>query len=219
MDKNIRIAIADDHKLFGSGLNKILAENSHFLVVQNATNGRELLDGLADSRPDVILLDLEMPVLSGREALKAIRETDSGIKVIMLTMHNNKKFILQMMELGANGYLLKDTDPVEVITAVDKVTTSGYYFSDKVSLAMLQGIAEPKTTVNSLDVEHGLTQREIDVLRLICKQYTTAEIGDTLFLSPKTIEGYRKTLMEKTASKNMAGLVIFAVKHGLFTEV
>lgn len=218
MTKPIRIAIADDHKLFREGVRMILDDNTDFLIVESACNGQELLDGLASSKPDVILLDLEMPVLSGRETLVALHKVNPDIKVLILTMHDNQAFIVQMMEFGANGYLLKNADPNEVSNAIYKVVESGYYFSNKVSLAMLQGISEPKAAIR-LSTEHGLTEREIDVLRLICKQYTTTEIGETLFLSPKTIEGYRKTLMEKTASKNMAGLVVFAVKHGLFTEM
>lgn len=130
-------------------------------------------------------------------------------------MHNNEAFIVQMMELGANGYLMKDTDPNEVILAVQKVVESSYYFSDQVSLAMLQGISNQEMKSIDKVIGHGLSKREIDVLRLICKEHTTSEIGEILFLSPKTIEGYRKVLMDKTGAKNMAGLVMFAVKHQL----
>lgn len=213
MNKVIKIALADDHKLLRSGLVSILQTNTEFRVVQEAANGQELIAGLKESSPDVILLDLEMPVMSGKETLEAIREKDKSIKILILTMHQSKAFMNQMMELGANGYLIKDTDPKEVITAINKVYNSGFYFSDELSLAMLSGISNPTDTRNSSD--HGLTERELDVLRLICKEMTSKEIGETLFLSPKTIEGYRKVLMEKIDARNMAGLVLFAVKHKL----
>lgn len=213
MNKVIKIALADDHKLLRSGLVSILQTNTEFRVVQEAANGQELIAGLKESSPDVILLDLEMPVMSGKETLEAIREKDKSIKILILTMHQSKAFMNQMMELGANGYLIKDTDPKEVITAINKVYNSGFYFSDELSLAMLSGISNPTDTRNSSD--HGLTERELDVLRLICKEMTSKEIGETLFLSPKTIEGYRKVLMEKIDARNMAGLVLFAVKHEL----
>lgn len=214
MDKIIRIAIADDHQLVRAGIARILQENQDFIIVQQAANGRELLDAIKDTKPDVILLDLEMPILSGRETLIEIRKAYPNIKVLILTMHNNEAFIVQMMELGANGYLIKNTDPKEVTQAIYKVTESDFYFSDIVSMAMLQGISNPQAVTNQLK-SHSLTEREIDVLRLICKEYTTIEIGEALFLSPKTIEGYRKLLMDKTGARNMAGLVLFAVRHGL----
>lgn len=214
MDKIIRIAIADDHQLVRAGIARILQENQDFVIVQQAADGRELLDAIKNTKPDVILLDLEMPILSGRETLIQIRKEHPNIKVLILTMHNNEAFIVQMMELGANGYLIKNTNPKEVTQAIYKVTESEFYFSDIVSMAMLQGISNPQAVTNQLK-SHGLTEREIDVLRLICKEYTTIEIGEALFLSPKTIEGYRKLLMDKTGARNMAGLVLFAVRHGL----
>ncbi|MEM7087200.1 MAG: response regulator transcription factor [Bacteroidota bacterium] len=214
----IRIAIADDHKLIRAGITMILSENPRFLVVQQASNGRELLEGMRQSKPDVVLLDLEMPVLGGRETLIEIRKIYPGVRVLILTMHKNEAFILQMMELGANGYLIKNTDPDEVVTAIDKVFQSEFYFSDVVSMAMLQGISQPELKLSDELSKSGLTEREMDVLRLICKEYTTTEIGEALFLSPKTIEGYRKLLMDKTAARNMAGLVLFAVRNGIHTE-
>jgi len=214
----IRIAIADDHKLVRAGIVMILRENANFLVVQQASNGKELLDGIAQSKPDVVLLDMEMPVLGGHDTLLEIRKTNPDIRVLILTMHNNEAFILQMMELGANGYLIKNTEPEEVVKAIYKVVEAEFYFSEEVSKAMLHGISNPKLKNKERYEGHGLTKREVDVLRLICKEYTTPEIGEALFLSPKTIEGYRKALMDKTEAKNMAGLVLFAIRHGLYIE-
>jgi DNA-binding NarL/FixJ family response regulator len=140
------------------------------------------------------------------------------MRVLMLTMHNNESFIIQMMELGANGYLIKNTEPKEVVKAIYKVVESEFYFSETVSTAMLHGISNPKLKNKEGLHGHGLSEREINVLRLICEEHTTTEIGEALFLSPKTIEGYRKALMDKTEAKNMAGLVLFAIRHGLFKE-
>ena len=218
MEKKIKIAIADDHQLIRAGMSMILRENINFQIVQEAANGQELIDRINSTKPDVVLLDLEMPVLSGKETLIALRKISPDIKVLVLTMHNNQAFIIQMMELGANGYLIKDTDPKEVIHAINKVMQSGYYFSDQVSIAMLHGISEPKIKTEHKLPDHGLTKREIDILRLICQEKTTIEIGQELFLSPKTIEGYRKILMDKTDSRNMAGLVLFAIKNALYND-
>ncbi len=189
MSKVIRIAIADDHKLIRAGISLILNENEEFQVVQQASNGKELIDGLTSSKPDVILLDMEMPVLSGPETLTKIRKTNPDIPVLILTMHNNEAFILQMMELGANGYLIKNTDPEEVVNAIHKVLESKFYFTETVSKAMLNNLSNPQLKSRDSLNSHQLTEREIDVLRLICKEYTTTEIGQALFLSPKTIEG------------------------------
>lgn len=218
MSTIIRIAIADDHQLVRSGMAMILRENPEFVVVQQAENGRVLLDGIEQSRPDVVLLDMDMPVLGGADTLVEIRKNHSHIRVLMLTMHNNEAFILQMMELGANGYLVKNTDPKEVVKAIYKVIETEFYFSEEVSKAMLHGMSNPELKNKDKRDGHGLTEREVDVLQLICKEHTTAEIGEALFLSPKTIEGYRKALITKTEARNMAGLVLFAIKHGLYVE-
>lgn len=218
MSKIIRIAIADDHKLVRSGIIMILRQNPEFVVVQEASNGQELLDGIVETKPDVVLLDMEMPVLGGSDTLVEIRKMNPDIRVLILTMHNNEAFILQMMELGANGYLIKNTEPDEVVKAIYKVVEAEFYFSEEVSKAMLHGISNPELKNKEGLVGHGLTEREVDVLRLICKEYTTTEIGEALFLSSKTIEGYRKALMDKTEARNMAGLVLFAIKHGLYIE-
>lgn len=215
MIKNIRIALADDHKLIRSGIATILNAEPSFTVVQQASNGKELLDGLKTYNPDVVLLDLEMPVMSGKETLESIRKVDNELRVLILTMHQNNAFIVQMMELGANGYLVKDADPKEVTEAIHKVYTNNYFFSERVSLAMLGGLSQTDKNSHSKLPGHDLTEREIEVLRLICQERTTTEIGEALFLSAKTIEGHRKTLMDKTGARNMAGLVLFAVRNGL----
>jgi DNA-binding NarL/FixJ family response regulator len=218
MSKIIRIAIADDHQLVRSGMAMILRENPEFVVVQQAENGRVLLDGIEESKPDVVLLDMDMPVLGGADTLVEIRKNHQHIRVLMLTMHNNEGFILQMMDLGANGYLIKNTDPKEVVKAIYKVVEAEFYFSEEVSKAMLHGMSNPDLKNSGGLGGHDLTEREVDVLQLICKEHTTAEIGEALFLSPKTIEGYRKALIIKTEARNMAGLVLFAIKHGLYIE-
>jgi DNA-binding NarL/FixJ family response regulator len=218
MNAPIRIALADDHKLVRSGMASILNSEQEFVVVQQSSNGRELLDGLQQSKPDVILLDLEMPVLSGKETLEAIRNNNSEVRILILTMHQNNAFIIQMMELGANGYLIKDTEPEEVVEAIRRVHSNGFYFSERVSLAMLNGISHPAMKSAENIPSHGLSERELDVLRLICKEHTTTEIGEALFLSAKTIEGYRKVLMEKIGARNMAGMVLFAVRHRLIED-
>lgn len=214
--KTIRIAIADDHKLFRMGLSQILDLQEDLKVVQHAENGLDLMEHVESLRPDVVLLDMEMPVMGGKETLPMLKEKYPDIRVLVLSMHQHNAFIVHMMEVGANGYLLKDTTPQEVIRAIRVVMEDGLYFNSKVSRALLAGLPGSKVNVESNhSISETLGSRDLEVLRLICMEYTTAQIAEELFLSPKTIEGYRKQLLEKTGTKNVAGLAIFAVRNNL----
>lgn len=214
--KITRVAIADDHQLFRTGLAQLLSAHEDLRVVLEVSNGQELLDQVRKTAPHVVLLDLEMPVMDGKQTLLALAQDHPKTKVIILTMHQHDSFIVDMMEGGASGYLLKDSSPEEVTTAIRTVMAEGLYFNSRVSRALLGGLAGQRrgTAITGLPGDE-LTQRDIDILRLICQECTTAQIADQLFLSPKTIEGYRKSLLEKTGSKNAAGLAVYAVKNGL----
>lgn len=213
MSKLTRIAIADDHQLVRHGISLILNNHPNFQVVFEAENGRQLLDQMDEHRPDLVLLDIEMPVLTGPDTLIELRAKYPDLPVLILTMHKSEAFISHMMELGANGYLLKNTEPEEVIRAIQKVINTGYYFSDLVSIAMLKGLSNPDSKGVDAASHAGLTRREVEVLSCICEQMTSKEIADKLFVSQKTVEGYRKVLMQKIGARNMAGLVMYAVKN------
>jgi len=216
MSNIIRIALVDDHELFRKGMAAILNANENLEVISEAGNGHDFLQGLAEGNPpDVVLLDLEMPVMNGLQTLTQLRKQMPDIKVILLTMHSDEKFVLHFMESGANGYLLKDSKPQEVEAAILKVAKSGFYFSDAVSHVLLNGVKQKNQSPPTLPGQEPLAEREIEVLKLLCLELTTAEIGEKLFLSPRTIEGYRKSLFEKTGARNVAGLVLFAVRIGL----
>ena len=213
----INVALVDDHILVRSGLKLILKQIDDINVVLEASHGRELLDKIESTPIDVILLDIEMPVMDGKETLEHLRKHFPEIKVLILTMHQHDSFIVNMMEIGANGYLLKESNPDEVIEAIRTVNKEGVFFNAGTSKALLSKLTNNQSSKPSWnqDGHSSLNQREIDILRLICDEKTTAEIADKLFLSPKTIEGYRKGLLEKTDSKNIAGLVKYAIKHRL----
>ena len=215
MSNLIRIAIADDHELVRSGLATILNTYEGLHVAVEAANGEDLLQQLESTAVDVVLLDLEMPVMDGKTALAELQKTHPDVKVVILTMHQHDTFIVEMMESGASGYLLKDTSPKEVATAIRTVMEEGLYFNSRVSRALLAGVSGKKQGTNPALPSNEPTQRDVDVLRLICEELTTAQIAEKLFLSPKTIEGYRKTLLAKTGTKNAAGLAIYAVRNGL----
>ena len=213
-NEHISIALVDDHVLIRAGLSQIINKHENLNVLLEASNGAILLSKLTETPVDVILLDIDMPVLDGKATLEILLKEHPQIKVIMLTVHDHNSFIVNMMEAGAHGYLLKDTEPQEVISAIHSVMDDGLYFNDRVSRALLGKISQPKSTHSELTQE-SLNQRELDVLKLICSEKTTREIADELFLSPKTIEGYRKNLLEKTGAKNVAGLVLYALRYGI----
>jgi len=207
------IVIADDHKLFRKGLIALLSDFDFIGEIEEASNGEELLETLAntDLLPDVILLDLRMPVMDGLEAQQQIRKLYPDIKVIILTMEDDEQYILHLISEGVNGYLLKNADPDEMEKAIQKVMEQGFYFSEDISKLAFKGLShkdKPATAVN-LD----LNERELQILELICNEFTATEIADKLCLSVRTIEGYRQKLIDKAGVKNIAGLVVFAVKN------
>lgn len=213
---NIRIAVVDDHSLFRKGMISILQQVSDFEVVMEATNGLEFLHKLQNIPVDVVLMDLQMPQLDGTKATEIIREKFPNVKVIILSMHDEDKYILHLMEIGANGYLLKDNDPEEVEKAIRKVIETDIYFSDFVSKVMLRKMTRKNQQESKIfNYKTDLSDREKEVLVHICEGLTTIEIGDILSLSPRTVEGHRLRMMEKLGVKNTAGLVAFAIKNQL----
>ena len=215
--KTINVAVVDDHEMFRKGIISILVESEQFDVTLEAANGQEFLDKLESNDVDVVLLDLEMPVLSGMDACKLAREKFPDLKILILTMHKTPHFMVHMMENGANGYLVKESSPEELEEAITKVHETGYYFSEAVSKAMLQRIDGGSKKRKEIDksLHNELSKREQEVLELICQELTTPEIAEKLYLSPRTVEGYRKQLLEKTGTRNTAGLVIWAVRQGI----
>jgi DNA-binding NarL/FixJ family response regulator len=214
--KKIKIALVDDHRLFRKGLMSILQQNEDFEVLFDAVNGREFLEHPKLSKVDVVLLDIQMPELDGIATTKLLREKNEKIKIIILSMHDEDQFILHLMEIGANGYLLKDTDTDEVILAIKKVHDSGVYFSDFVSRAMLRKMNKNTQTSNKIfNYKTDLSTRELEVLKHICEGLTTTEIGDKMCISPRTVEGHRLRTMEKLGVNNTAKLVAFAIKNDL----
>ncbi len=219
----IRLAIADDQKLFLKGLKFIINDFENIELVMEAENGKVLIEKVAQDPPDVILMDLKMPVMDGIEATQYLKKHQPEIKIILLTMYNEERLIAHMMKIGANGYLLKDEEPEVVRAAIETVVAQGFYFNDYVSKALLKGVkSNQKTNFEAFpatSAETKLSRREVEVLQLICKEQTTAEIAQQLFISSRTVEGHRKKLLEKTGVKNTAGLVIYAYRNGLISTL
>jgi DNA-binding NarL/FixJ family response regulator len=213
----IKYAIADDHKIFRQGLRYALADDTKLKLAGEADSGSALLQLMEKNEVDVILLDLKMPGMDGIETTKKIQELYPLTKILMLTTYDDEHFIMHLLELGANGYLLKNTEPEEIKRAIHTVFDNDYYFNDLVSHTMLKKLRLKNSGSALFKEEIKLTEREAEVLNLICKEMTAAEIASKIYLSQRTVEGIKTNLMEKIGAKNTAGLVIYAMKNGIFS--
>ena len=210
----ITLAIAEAQPIFRAGLIAILQNIPDITLVFEAKNGTELIEKLSSQRPRVILLDREMPVMNGMDAAKHIRKNDPDIRLIVLTHHDDDAFILHMLEIGANGYLLKHAEPAEIPAAIRRVVENQYDFNDRVSQSMLNRLLTPQNVKPASHQQAALSDRETEVLRYICQELNSQEIADQMNIGRRTVEGYRQNLMDKTGAKNTAGLVMFAWKNG-----
>ncbi len=213
-EKKVNIIIADDHKLFRKGMRALLGEFSFIGEIYEAADGLELLELLKQTHPlpDLVLLDIQMPVLDGIEANKKIRKQFPQLKVLILTMEDDEQFILHLIMEGVDGYLLKNSEPEELEMAIRKLLKNDFYFPDKLSHLVLKNVRKKNFSLKDVP---EFTQKEIDILKYICKEYTAPEIAERINVSVRTVEGYRSRLLEKTGAKNIAGLVVYALKHKL----
>lgn len=206
----ISVYIVDDHSLFREGMRLLLSNLDYIGNIYEAENGQQFVDGLKTNPVDVALLDIEMPVMNGIEAAKLAREICPGIKIITLSMYSDENYYLSMIEAGACGFLLKNSNFQEV----EKAITDVYNDKTYISIEILNNILKHPTKTNS-NLTEELSDRETEVLLLICKGLTNVEIADKLNLSKRTVDKHRENLLLKTQSKNTANLVIFAIKSGL----
>lgn len=213
----IKVAIADDHHLFRTGVRTSLSARKDIHIVAEAENGMQLLNLLKHIKPDVILLDIQMPIMDGLSTLPEIKKLHPDVKVIMLSMHNDHSMITKMMEIGANSYLTKESDAEVIYQAIKTCYEDEFFFNDLTNKAMLTGLRtkrEPEQAVN----EVVLTDKEKKILRYMCEEKSTREIADLVDISPRTVEAIRDKLKSKTGAKSMAGLVMYAVKAGIITQ-
>lgn len=219
MSDTINIGITDDQLLFRQGIAALIKSEPGFSLVLDAENGEDCLAQLdtLEEKPHIILADLEMPGMDGMELNEQLQKKYPGIKVIVLSVHSGERLIARMIQQGASGYLLKNCDKSELLTALRTVFASGFYINNHV-LEAIQRAAHVQTplpkNINGIPVE--LSAREKEILLLICQQFSTPEIAEKLFLSARTVEGHRNNLLQKTGCRNTAGLVLFAVKYQLF---
>lgn len=205
----------DDEILFRKGISFLLSREKNIDIIFEAADGEELIDFLQNNlkkHPDIIIMDLKMPGINGVEATKIIHAEFPKLKIIALTSYNSKSFIANMIDVGAVSYLIKNATPLELITTINEVALKGFYYTDDVMKIIQDDVLTSKKTKSIFD-NNFLTTREMDVLKLICSQKSTIEIAEDLFISPRTVEGHRNNLLLKTESRNIAGLVVYAVQN------
>lgn len=212
MNKGLKIFIVDDHSLFREGLRFLLSNWSRVAEIHEAQNGRELLKVVGNVRPDIVLMDIEMPELNGIDATLELQKQLPEIKVIALSMYANDNFYTDMIHAGAKGFLLKDSKFEDVQRAINEVYEGRNYFSPAILTALVNSLTEK----NSVIQQKEISKRESEVLYNICKGLSNQEISDLLNISKRTVDKHRENILLKTQSKNTAELVVFAVRNGFF---
>jgi len=215
---NINIAVVDDHALFRKGLiNLIQSFDGNYSICVEAENGNDLLQKLdkAEHAPHMVIMDMNMPQMDGFELGKRLKTQYPDLHVLVVSMIHKEESIIRMLRIGVKGYLSKDIDPDELHTAIQSVMNKGYYYTDFITGKLLDNISKTDKHPRALEPEVVLNDRELQFLQLACSEDTYQQIADKMFLSIKTIDGYRASLFEKLNVKSRSGLVLFGVKAGL----
>jgi DNA-binding NarL/FixJ family response regulator len=213
--EEIKVAIADDHKIFRKGVILSLRSYTDIKFVMEADNGQELLDKIPETMPDVVLCDLKMPIKDGIDATKLITKNYPNIRVIILTMYEDERFVGHLMDCGAAGYLLKSTEPTEIRKAIMDVMRTGFFLSPFVNKVLIKKNYSKQKFTPNLTTETVLSDREKEVLTLVCMEFTAAEIAAKMEISSRTVEAIKDRLMERFGVKNSVGLVFYAMKNSL----
>jgi two-component system invasion response regulator UvrY len=212
------VVLVDDHVLLRKGLANLIESFGDYTVLFQADNGKNFIEKLKPNNlPEVVLMDINMPLMDGYETSMWLRDNHPRIKILALSMYDNENAVIRMFKAGVKGYILKDCDPSELKSALDAVITKGFYYSEMVTGKLIH-------TINTLDEKDSqakniikLNDREIMFLKLACTELTYKEIADKMFLSPRTIDGYRDDLFQKLNIKTRVGLVMYAIKNGITT--
>jgi len=215
----IKIAIADDHKIVREGICEVIRKfkkeniyEEEMNILLEAGDGQELIQMIsANNLPDIILMDWQMPNINGLEATKILLKRFPNLKIMMLTMHDENQFILQSLDIGAKSYILKDAEPEELKTAILSVYQRGFYFNERINLAMSTKIGQLGKPV--MKFGETLSTREVEVVKLLCKGLTNKEIGDTLFIAEATARGHCEKIREKMGARNRVEIVICAIQN------
>ena len=213
-----RILIAEDHTILREGLRALLSSEPNFEVVGEAEDGREAIRRVEELKPDLILTDLSMPKMNGVEAIREIRKRAPETKILALTVHRTEEYILEVLQAGADGYILKDASSTELIMAIKSVLRGDRFLSPSVSHMVIEGYLEGRTTFETSSPWATLTKREREILKLIAEGHKNKEIADYLCISVKTVEKHRANLMRKLDLHSAAALTAYAMERGLVTK-
>ena len=215
MEKNLRIVLAEDHTILREGLRALLSADPAFKIVGEAQDGRDAVRCVEKLSPDLMLMDLSMPRMSGMDAIREIKKRFPETKVIALTVHKTEEYLLTTLQAGADGYVLKDATHKELVMAINNVMEGKPYLSPGVSEKVIEGYLEGKESSQAISSWETLSQREREVLKLIAEGYKNKEIAEELCISFKTVEKHRANLMKKLDLHNAAALTVYAVEKGL----
>jgi DNA-binding NarL/FixJ family response regulator len=213
--QQIKVSIADDHKIFRDGIKMALKDREYLKILWEAEDGRDLMHKLKLKQPDVLLMDIRMPEVDGVNAIGMIRKEYDDIKIIVLTMYDDQEMITKMMEMGANAYLTKTTDPEEIYQAILTCMNDDFYFNDLVNKAVLLKLQHKKAVKQFYPNPIKFSDKELKILKCIAEDKTTEEISKEVFLSPRTIETIRQNMKQKVGAKTIAGLVMYAMRNKL----
>lgn len=218
MNNTVRLVIADDHEIFRDGLALMLSKQQDIQLIGQAGNGKELISLVKELRPDVVMTDVKMPIMDGIEATRSLLADNPYLSIIALSMFDEENLIVDMLEAGAKGYLLKNADKQEILDAIQSVYQGKPYYCHHTTSKLASLISKSKFNPYKKKDPMAFTDREKEIIRLICQQLTAQEIADKVFLSKRTVEGHRTKILEKMNVKNTAGVVIYALRHRLVTE-
>ncbi len=214
-DRDITIILADDHTIVRQGLAKLLEGEPDFQVIGEAENGREAVSKVEELRPDVVIMDISMPLLNGIEATRQIKKIRPRTKVIILSMHSHDRYIKELFSLGASGYLLKDSTGRDIVKAIQAAMDGDTYMSPPISRLVIEDYVSTKTKSFREELYSSLSNREREVFQMIAEGHSTREISEILFISPSTVKTHRSNIMEKLKIENISQLVQFAIKIGI----
>lgn len=218
MNYTIRLVIADDHEIFRDGLALMLSKQENLSLVGQAGDGKELIAIVEEMHPDLVITDIKMPHLDGIETTRLLLQKNPHLKIIALSMFDEDNLIVEMLEAGAKGYLLKNADKKEILEAISTVFEDNIFYCKHTSAKLATMIVKSRFDTHKKNRDIIFSNREKEIIGLICRQFTAQQIGDQLYLSKRTVEGYRIKIMEKMEAKNTAGVVIFALKNNLIRE-
>ena len=208
----IKLYLVDDHQMLIDGIRALLSSESDFEIVGQSTSALDALNKLEAAQPTVLLTDINMPEMTGVELVKAVHAKFPTIKILALSMHGDRQMIHDMLDAGADGYILKNTGKEELISALKKIASGGMYFSDEISAEMMRAISDNERKSKSNEPE--LTARELEIVKLINKETSNLQIAEQLFISERTVETHRKNIFRKTETKGVVGLLKWARERG-----